>query len=83
VGADNGIGLIALRFYRFDRAGHIACHARLASGGVPTDHRPEQVSQFAVEVGVEAGAVDRFARQLGELARARSGRALLSVEPNT
>ncbi len=81
-GADNGVGLVALRFYRIDRAGHIACHARLASGRVPTEHRPEQVCQLAVEVGAEAGAVGRFARQLGKLARARSGRASLAVEPS-
>src|SRR5262249_55825367 len=52
-GADNGIGLIALRFYRIDRSGHIAGHARLASGGVPTNHRPEQISRLAVEFGAE------------------------------
>ena len=81
VGADSGIGLIALRFYRIDRAGHIVCHARLASGRVPTDHRPEQVAQLAVEVGAEAEAVARFGRQLEELARVCSGRACLAVEP--
>jgi hypothetical protein len=79
-GADNGIGLIALRFYRIDRAGHIACHARLALGGLPTEHRPEQMAQLAVEVGAEGDAVARFVRQLGALARARAGRASLAVE---
>src|SRR5205085_5496567 len=34
-GVDTGIGLFALRFYRIDGAGHIACHVLLASGGVP------------------------------------------------
>jgi hypothetical protein len=81
-GADNGAGLIAFRFYRIDRAGHIACHVRLASGRLSTGHRPEQVSQLAVEVGAEAEGVGRFSRQLGELTRARSGRASLAVEPN-
>jgi hypothetical protein len=81
-GADNGIGLIALRFYRIDRSGHIACHARLASGGVPTDHRPEQVSQLAVEIGAEAGAVQQFSGQLASLARTLSGRVTLAVEPD-
>ncbi len=79
-GADNGIGLIALRFYRIDRSGHIACHGQLASGRVPTEHRPEQVSRLAVEFGAEAWAVDRFARQLAELARAQKGRAVLAIE---
>ncbi len=80
-GADNGIGLIGLRFYRIDRSGHIACHARLASGGVPTDHRPEQVSRLAVEFGAEAWAVTQFVRQLAELARTQKGRASLAIEP--
>jgi hypothetical protein len=60
-GADNGIGLIALRFYRIDRSGHIAGHARLASGRLPTHHRPEQVSRLDVEFGAEARAVATFA----------------------
>jgi hypothetical protein len=80
-GADTGIGLIALRFYRIDRSGHIACHARLASRGVPTEHRPEEESQLAVEFGAEAWAVGQFARQLAELARTRAGRASLTIEP--
>lgn len=80
-GDDKGMGLLALRIYRVDRAGHIACHIRLASGGLPTDHRPEQVSQFAVEVSVEAWAVSQFSRHLAELARSQSGRASLAVAP--
>src|SRR2546430_8401412 len=66
-GAETGIGLIGLRFYRIDRSGHVACHARLALGGVPTDHRPEQVARLAVEFGAEAWAVEQFARQLAEM----------------
>ena len=79
-GADTGIGLIALRFYRVDRSGHIACHARLVSGDLPTDHRPEQVSRLSVEVGVEAWSVVLFAQQLAELARAGAGRASVAIE---
>jgi hypothetical protein len=79
-GADNGIGLIALRFYRIDRSCHIAGYAQLASGRVPTEHRPEQVSRLAVEFGAEAWAVVQFARQLAELARNQKGRATLAIE---
>jgi hypothetical protein len=81
VGAYTGIGLIGLRFYRIDRSGHVACHARLASGGVPTQHRPEQVAQLAVEFGAEAWAVGQFARQLAEMALTLAGRATLAIEP--
>ena len=79
-GGDNGIGLIALRFYRIDRSGHIAGHVRLASGRVPADNRPEQVSRLAVEIGAEPWAVTEFARQLSELARTLEGRASLAIE---
>ncbi len=82
-GADNGIGLIAFRFYRIDRSGHIAGHCRLALGRLPKDHRPEQVSRLAVEFGAEAWAVGQFARQLTDLARAKKGRASLAIEAET
>jgi hypothetical protein len=78
-GADNGIGLVALRFYRVDRAGRIACHVRLATGNLPKDHRPEEVCRLSIEVRVETWAVLRFARQLGELARTQAGKASLQV----
>ena len=78
-GKANGIGLIGFRFYRIDRAGHIAGHVQLASGGLPTDHRSEQVSQMAVEFGAEAWGVSQFARQLEELARTQTGRASLAI----
>lgn len=81
VGEDNGIGLIALRFYRIDRAGHLACHVRLASDCVPT--RPEQISTLAIEVGVEAQDLARFARQLAEMARVSSGRAYVAIDANS
>lgn len=80
-GAETGIGLIGLRFYRIDRAGHIACHARLALGGVPTEHRPEQVSRLAIEFGAEAWAVEQFARQIAEIAHTQAGQASLTIEP--
>ncbi len=54
-GADTGIGLIGLRFYRVDRAGHIACHVRLATGRLSTKHRPEEVFRLSIEVQAEVG----------------------------
>lgn len=79
-GADNGIGFIGLRFYRIDGSGHIAGHARLASGQVPTVHRSEEVSRLAVEFRVETWAILKFARQLVDLAQAKKGRATLAIE---
>jgi hypothetical protein len=74
-GADNGVGLIALRFYRVNRAGHVS----LASGGLGANPRPEEISRLAVEFSAEAWPLTRFAAELGELARARSGRAALPI----
>jgi hypothetical protein len=78
-GADTGIGLIALRFYRIDRAGHIACHVRLATGGLPARCRPEEVFRLSIEVWTETWAVVRFAQQLSEMGRTRAGQAVLQV----
>ena len=80
-GSDTGAGLIALRFYRVDRSGHIACHVRLDTGGLPEDHRPEQVFRFLIEVQTETWAVIQFARQLDEVARTLEGRASLRLCP--
>jgi hypothetical protein len=82
-GADTGIGLIALRFYRVDRAGHIACHVRLATGGLPNNFRPEEVLRLSIELRTEAWAVVPFARQISEMAQARAGRAVLQVQSET
>ena len=78
-GADNGGGLVALRFYRVDRAGHVVCHVRLATGGLPQDHRAEEVCRLSIEVPAETWAVVQFARQLGELVRTQAGKASLQV----
>jgi hypothetical protein len=77
-GKDNGIGFIAMRFYRIDRAGHIALHIRLATGHMPP--RSEQVSRLALEVSAEARGVGQFAQQLRNLGGANSGRACLAIE---
>ena len=78
-GADTGIGLIALRFYKVGRAGHIACHIRLATGWLSNDHRPEEIFRLCVEVRTEIWAVLNFARQLAEIGRTLAGNASLKI----
>ena len=80
-GDDTGIGLISLRFYRIDRAGHIACHTTLVTNDYSTDHRPEEEWRLAVEAGAESWAVLQFARQLTCVASAEAGRASLAIAP--
>jgi hypothetical protein len=76
-GNDNGIGLIRLRLYTVDRAGHVRCHVRLASEA-PTTGRPEEIRRFAVELPTESGLVAAFARQLGRVAEELRGQAVLA-----
>jgi hypothetical protein len=78
-GEENGIGFLSLRFYRYDRSGHIACHVRLASDSV-TGGRPEEVFKLAIEVKTEAAAIDPFVRGLMKLAYERRGEAVLTIE---
>jgi len=78
-GADTGIGLAALRFYKVDRSGHIVCHVRLATGYSTANQRPEEVFRLSIEVKTEAWAVIRFARQLGEMVQTQAGKASLNA----
>jgi hypothetical protein len=63
-GADTGVGWTLLRFYRADSAGHVLCHVTLATGGVVTNHRPEQVWRMSLEIPTEVGLVEQFAKSL-------------------
>lgn len=82
-GADDGGGLIALRLYRIDMAGHVACHIRMRSGKLSTGHRPEEAFRLELEVRTEAWQVGRFARHLAELGRTQAGRAELMLVRST
>src|SRR5262245_52504317 len=78
-GADNGMGLVPLRFYRVDRSGHIACQVRLATERLPNNLHPEQVCRLSIEVVAETWAVLQFAQHLVELARTQTGKASLRL----
>ena len=80
-GAESGYGLISLQFFRIDRAGHVACFARLASSSAESEHRPEHMSKLAVEFRVETWGVIQFSEQLARLGRTQSGQANLRIEP--
>lgn len=77
-GSDNGAGLIGFRFYRIDRAGHIAGFVRLASGKMG---RFEQISRLEVEIGAETWGLIQFARHLAAMAQSQSGRVTLAIDP--
>jgi hypothetical protein len=81
LGADTGIGGTILRFYVVDMAGHVACHVRLAAGGLSSGGRPEQVSRLAIEIATEPGLIERFARELRIVISSLKGEAVLLAVP--
>jgi hypothetical protein len=74
-GADTGIGWLSLRWYAIDRAGHLACHVRIATRAETS--RPESVRRLCLEFSTEPSQVERFARQLASLAESLAGEAVL------
>ena len=79
-GADTGIGLLILRFYSIDLAGHVACQVTLAASSGDTNY-PEHVPRLSVDVRTELGLVEIFARQLTRLAETYRGQAELECLP--
>ena len=75
-GADTGIGWLSLRWYTIDRAGHLACHIRIATS--ETGCRPEGVRRLNLEFRTEPALVERFARQLIALAESLDREAILT-----
>ena len=80
-GADTGTGLVALRFYVIDRAGHARCAVTLATRELARDARPEETRRFAIEVPTELGSVERFARECAALGSGLSRSARLCLLP--
>ena len=75
-GSDNGIGWLSLRWYTIDRAGHLACHIRVAT--TAEGSRPESVRRLSLEFRTEPALVELFARQLIALAESLDGEATLT-----
>ena len=78
-GADNGIGLVALRFYTLDRSRHVACHVRLASSRT-SGLRPETIYKLAIELTTEPHFIGEFVYSLDRLARSDTDVAALIIE---
>jgi hypothetical protein len=65
------------RAYTIDKAGHMAVHVRMLNNETTT--RPESVARLEVEMLVEAWSLSEFAEQLRQIARTRTGEAMLAV----
>lgn len=63
-GADTGVGWVVLRFAPADAPGKVLCRITLATGGVTSDQRPEEVWRLSLEVPTETKLVEQFAQEL-------------------
>jgi hypothetical protein len=61
-GVNGDVGVLVLRFYVHDKAGHLMCQVTLAEGR--TGQHPEAVSRLTYTMPTEPGLVERFARHL-------------------
>jgi|SRR5437899_1934458 len=76
-GADNGTGLITLRFHPLDRARHIGCAVTFATA--TASNTPETSTRLHIELKTEAAALDRFVSELRDLAKRQRRDATLDV----
>ena len=76
-GADNGTGMITVRFHTLDRARHLACAIALAA---PTaSNRPEDSTRLQIDLTTEPAALDRFIGELRDLAGRKKNEASLEL----
>lgn len=76
-GAEEGYGLVAMRFYTIDAARHVACYLRLGTSG---GHRAEQTCKLAIEVTTEPTFIEGFAKGLERMADEEAREAVLILE---
>ncbi len=76
---DSGLGdgskACDFRAYTIDNARHMAVHVRLATD--KTTERSQSIARLEIELPVEAWSLSRFAEQLRQVARTKSGEAFL------
>jgi hypothetical protein len=76
-GLGDGSKACNFRAYTTDRAGHMAIHIRLATEKLTA--RPQSIARLELEIPVEAWSLSQFAEQLRQIAKTRTGEALLAV----
>jgi hypothetical protein len=79
---DSPIGFLSLRFYPIGRTGHFACHLKLGTGAA-TEFRAEELWKVAVELSIEAAALDEFILGLQRISATESGVAILKLSEYT
>jgi hypothetical protein len=62
IATNAAVGVVILRFYVHDKAGHLRCQISLAERDI--GQHPEDVPRLTYTMPTEPGLVERFARQL-------------------
>jgi len=73
---DEATGLLRLRFYTIDLAGHVVCQIQLATNEA-TKHRGKSVRRLSIEMPTEIGLIEQFARNLRSVVAQLEGEAVL------
>ena len=66
----------SMKFYCIDNAGHVGVQINLEEN-VATEYRPEEKDKVILEILVEPAAIDRFQKDLFDLATKEDGQAIL------
>jgi hypothetical protein len=80
-GNKNGYAYFSMSFYCIDNAGHIGVEINLEEN-VATEFRHEEKDKLKIEIVVEPNAIDRFQRELSQLATSQKGAAILYGRDN-
>jgi len=66
----------SMKYYCIDNAGHVGVQINLEEN-VSTEHRPEEKDKVFLEILVEPASIDRFQKDLFDLANKEEGQAIL------
>ena len=75
-GEKDSYAYFSMKYYCIDTAGHIGVQVVLESD-VATEYRPEEKDRLALEIMIEPAAIDRFQKDLYNLAMREDGQATL------
>ncbi len=75
-GKTNSYAFFSMKFYPLDTFGHVGVLINLEEN-VATEYRPEEKDNISLEIKVEPASIDRFQKDLLNLAKKEEGQAVL------
>lgn len=75
-GQEDSYSFFSMKFYPLDGGGHVGVQISLEEN-VATEYRPEEKDKITLEIKVEPASIDRFQKELLDLAKNESGQAIL------